>query len=247
MRMIERQREWIAALREAGNADEVYSVVDRCRDALGFEFYGVGVRFSEPGSPPRFVGHANWPSRLMERYAAEAFYRDDLVYRRCLETREPVGWDYLDRVRGAASYRRVHETIDAHGVRAGVTLIARLTCGGDVTLAMGVDKRRAYSRSAHVSRAAGSIALGLAEVGEALVRVENAQVLKSISSSERDCLYWTAAGKIAKQVAAIRGSSPGTVKKQLKSCKEKLSASTLSEAVCRAHRLGLFENQTWLP
>ena len=60
-----------------------------------------------------------------------------------------------------------------------------------------------------------------------------------LSSRELDCLYWTAQGKEAIDIALILSISPHTVRGYLKSARFKLDCVTSAQAVSKAVMLGL--------
>lgn len=64
-----------------------------------------------------------------------------------------------------------------------------------------------------------------------------------LSSRERECLCWVAAGKTNDEVATILGLSHDTVKVYLKRTMRKLGATSRAQAVARAYCVGLLEKK----
>jgi DNA-binding CsgD family transcriptional regulator len=85
----------------------------------------------------------------------------------------------------------------------------------------------------------------LTEIGNRLHRRVMGQIFATegphLSERELDCLRWTAAGKSAKEVAAILKISPYTATEYLKSSRFKLDCVTSTQAVSKAVKLGLLK------
>jgi DNA-binding CsgD family transcriptional regulator len=60
-----------------------------------------------------------------------------------------------------------------------------------------------------------------------------------ITPREQDCLFWTAQGQTAEDIAALLDVSTETVRKHLKNVSRKLDARNKTHAVVLAHRLGI--------
>ncbi len=58
----------------------------------------------------------------------------------------------------------------------------------------------------------------------------------SLSSREKECLTWSAAGKVAWEIAETLGVAEATVIFHLENAKRKLQAKTLPQAVAHAIR-----------
>jgi DNA-binding CsgD family transcriptional regulator len=96
------------------------------------------------------------------------------------------------------------------------------------------------SLAEQIERAAGSMwALGV-HVHESLLRLSQVEMPR-ISSRERECLQWSAAGKTAEQTAQILAMSPSTARFHLENARRKLQSANLVQAVARAVRLGLID------
>jgi DNA-binding CsgD family transcriptional regulator len=64
-----------------------------------------------------------------------------------------------------------------------------------------------------------------------------------LSSRERECLGWAAAGKTTEAMATILGLSQETVRVYMKRAMRKLGATSRTQAVAHAYRAGLLEKE----
>jgi LuxR family quorum-sensing system transcriptional regulator CciR len=62
-----------------------------------------------------------------------------------------------------------------------------------------------------------------------------------ISNRQRECLRWSAEGKIQADIAIILNISSSTVGSHLERAKKNLDCVTRTQAVVKAHQLGLID------
>jgi LuxR family quorum-sensing system transcriptional regulator CciR len=65
----------------------------------------------------------------------------------------------------------------------------------------------------------------------------------SLSRRQVQCLYWVQEGKSAADIGVILGLSPRTVEEYLAKACDKLGVRRRVQAVVRAHRLGLLDEE----
>jgi DNA-binding CsgD family transcriptional regulator len=65
----------------------------------------------------------------------------------------------------------------------------------------------------------------------------------TLSPRQVQCLYWVQEGKSAADIGVILGLSPRTVEEYLAKACDKLGVRRRVQAVVRAHRLGLLEEE----
>jgi DNA-binding CsgD family transcriptional regulator len=66
----------------------------------------------------------------------------------------------------------------------------------------------------------------------------------TLSRRQVQCLYWVQEGKSASDIGAILGLSPRTVEEYLAKACDKLGVRRRIQAVVRAHRMGLLDEET---
>ncbi len=62
-----------------------------------------------------------------------------------------------------------------------------------------------------------------------------------LSAREKDCLYWSAQGKMASEIADILGLKTETVRKYIKNAMKRLNARSKTQAVVKAIEFGLLD------
>ncbi|MCB1422453.1 MAG: helix-turn-helix transcriptional regulator [Nitratireductor sp.] len=82
-------------------------------------------------------------------------------------------------------------------------------------------------------------------VYERLTDIENITPARSVmlTERERDCVYWTAAGKTSGEVGIILEISENTVNHYLSSAAGKLDTANKAHTVAKAIRLGLLNSR----
>jgi DNA-binding CsgD family transcriptional regulator len=68
-----------------------------------------------------------------------------------------------------------------------------------------------------------------------------------LSAREKDCLYWSAQGKTAAEIADILGLKTETVRKYIKNAMKRLNARSKTQAVVKAIEYGLLDLGTSSP
>jgi DNA-binding CsgD family transcriptional regulator len=65
-----------------------------------------------------------------------------------------------------------------------------------------------------------------------------------LSAREKDCLYWSAQGKTANEIADILGLKTETIRKYIKNAMKRLNARSKTQAVVKAMEFGVLDINT---
>lgn len=199
----------------------------------GTEYLMVGSSAGVTPDPNFYSG--NYPEEWLQRYFSRQYFYTDPVNLWMMERRSPVDWSQL-RPAGYLQGRSRDVMNECHefGIREGLTIPIINTDGqlGGVTFAASE-----FESTAEVKSALQLIAVYyFARLQELLeITNDNASPPK-LTSRERECLHWVAAGKTDWEIGEILFISEITAHKHVESAKRKFGVPTRVQAVVEGAR-----------
>ena len=181
----------------------------------------------------------NYPADWMLHYQEVNHMPRDPVIARAVGSRLPVMWSRVSKVMDP-----VMDEARQHGLASGVTVTVGGRRGwGGALLSLTSDRPPENSMEVaerHESHMAGQALLLATHLHEALANLPSSRPEKPdilLTSRERECLQWSAAGKTSWEMAMIIGVSERTANFHIGNAMHKLGVSSRHHAVARAMSL----------
>lgn len=189
----------------------------------------------------------SYPESFSEYYADVCNPQDDPFFRYCCATLSPLhtGIDYLDvHDYLSRSERQVIRTAREAGMRSGFSCtFHKVDHAGMGGWNIGSTMARPEMEKIYAEHGANLRLMALYAHArlDQLAHLPAASAAPSLSSRERDCLAYLAAGLRTQQIADRLGIKPVTVEMHVKRARGKLNAATREQAVAKAVSLGLLK------
>lgn len=202
------------------------------RDGLGVEHVTYHSIALNPGPLNAPFVRSTYPAEWVARYLLHDYLTIDPVVRQGFETARPFFWHQLSLDR---RQRELMQDAVAHGLgEAGYSIPI---CKGSRRALLSLNTKRALPDwVGYVERNAALLmrVAGAMDEKAALSLSADTEPGPGLAPRQRECLLWTARGKDAKAIAVILDLSEFTVRSYLRSARQRLKSSTLSEAVAKA-------------
>ncbi len=224
------------ALLSAGSETELFAVLSKTAEELGFQYCAYGMRMPLPLSNPKTVLLNNYSRAWQERYASQNYLAIDPTVSHGMSSVLPLVWsDDL-----FTSSRQFWEDARAHGLRVGWAQSSFDAKGvaGMLTLARSDDDLSAAEISANSLRMSWLAQAAHESLARLIAKRSNEQPVL-LTAREVDVLRWTADGKTSGDVGQIMNISERTVNFHVNNAVEKLGAANKTAAVIKAALLRL--------
>ena len=205
----------------------------------GFGFQKSIAALISPQDPPRPDKPADllfsrWSDDWIEQYAKQNYYYADPVFRRPTGPFGAARWrDVFRDTRDPVELAIVHGARECR-LRDGLTFTFPLADGASAVISLAGDNidcgESDFGRIALVSQYA---------IGKAISLGQEPEAAPNLTPRERDVLLWTCEGKTDWEIGAILGISEHTADKYVRVLKTKLGATSRTQLVARAFRLGI--------
>ncbi|SDZ54440.1 DNA-binding transcriptional regulator, CsgD family [Pseudomonas sp. NFIX28] len=215
---------------------QVFALLEREIQYLGFDFYAYGIRHSIPFTRPKTEIYGSYPQPWMERYQQQNYAAIDPSILNGLRSTEMVVWNDVLFGKGSVLWGEAQDW----GLRVGATVPIRTPDGALSVLSVARRNTAISAVEREVIRlrlrciielAAGR----LSELGHSNTQSDP----QELSAREREILQWTADGKSSGEIALILGISVNTVNFHLKVIQKKFGAANKTLAAAYAAVLGL--------
>lgn len=230
----------------AGSLDDAMGVLAHTVDELGITRFIAGFVH---GMPQDISGHwrnyehrsHNFPLGWDEGwhdYNAHCPY-----YHSCFDGRIAFDWDSVrNRSNLSAMERKAWHYLADFGLVEGFTVPVHAPGRFGFITVVGEQNDRGWARrmEAHAERLLFLTHVFHEAVQERFPLADELSKELSLSTRERECLRWAAAGKTTDEVALILGLSQETVRVYFKRALRKLGATTRAQAIARAYSARLF-------
>lgn len=233
-------QEFVDAVQTAEDADAFELVATRLTQKLGFQRFAY-LRLGEDA--PILI--SSYPKRWTSRYFHLQYEQLDPVVLRARVERNLFSWGGDPRPpTGNRAQRQFFDEAMTFGLSAGITIPIRGGFGRVAAFTLATSERHV-----DLDEIVGEWKDVLEQVGlyfhvHVAARIGTAFAQRrddesELTQRERQCLAWTAQGKIAADIAVLVGISPRTVVFHLENARRKLGATSLAQCVAVALRRGL--------
>jgi LuxR family transcriptional regulator len=230
------QEQCVQSLLSATSEAELFAVLARTAEQLGFQYCAYGMRMPLPLSRPKTLLLNNYSPEWKARYTSMNYLSVDPTVSHGMSSVLPLVW--ADKV--SPSSREFWDDARAHGLKVGwaqSTFDAR-GVAGMLTLARSDDDLTAAEINAHSLRMSWLVQAaheGLAR----LIGERPAEPTLQLTLREAEVLRWTADGKTSGEVGQIMSISERTVNFHVNNAIEKLGVANKTAAVIKAALLHL--------
>ena len=230
----------LAAVDRAETLPELQNAVEALIEPYGLQH----VVYHALRIPQADISHVamvfTYPEDWIKHYLSRRYYSIDPVVRAGERGIIPFDWSSLDRSSRAVR-RLFDEAADAKIGINGLSVPLRGPGGDHALFTVTSDLPEADWRALKHSymRDMQLIAVYVHGCVLRLIGPAAPDPGRSLSSRERECLQWAAAGKTIEDTATILNLSTGMVRNYLDSARHKLGCLTKPQAVARALQLGI--------
>ena len=218
--------------------DDLDDVMVRVRDAFSAKhaiYHSARLGAKAVDDP---VIHLTYSPQWVKQYLSKGYMRVDPVIREGFRRAAPFQWSDVEPVNDD----EIAFFMDAAGHdvgQSGLSIPVRDRTGRRALFTLSSDKvgpewelwvRTYLSSAVDVAHMVHKLSVDR-QLGETK--------MATLTSRERQALYWTAQGKTASETGIILGLSESTVATYLRSARYKLNASTVAQAVYKAEKAGL--------
>ncbi|WP_418295085.1 autoinducer binding domain-containing protein [Microbulbifer sp. SA54] len=223
----------------AKTIEQVKTHIEQAVNAIGFDFFLIGVEGKAGSGDPRYRVHTNYPRSCVERYKHQGWEKLDPVVGHCRQSLVPLIW-HRAHFPGQAS--QLYEESVSHGIASGVATALHSAVHNRammITVANGAgfDERL----ESWLTETLPTIHLMTSYAYEAICRIEESafECAVKLTRREGECLHWAAAGKSSWEISRILSCSEATVNFHVRNIIHKLGVSNRRQAVARALSLRL--------
>ncbi|WAJ26812.1 LuxR family transcriptional regulator [Antarcticirhabdus aurantiaca] len=214
------------------------AILDRLRitsASLGYPYFILtGLPLPNQRLEP-FVMLNAWPEAWYERYTAEEHFHHDRVGQAAMRTTEPYRWSDLAIGAEDRSALRVMDEAQSCGLVDGFIVPMFSSDSWQQACAFATD-RPAQSSDREL---AALHVMSVFAAGAARAAFQPLRDLPELTTRERECLHWAAAGKSAWETSQILGIGLETVRTYRRTLRTKLDVATMAQAVAEGCRLGI--------
>lgn len=225
----------------AQTIDQVKERIQRSINAIGFDYYLIGIESPSVCDKPRHAVETNYPRDCVERYNRLRWVARDPIVRHCRQSPVPLIW-HRKHFPGEAS--QLYEESVAHGISTGVATALR-GVGQSRAMMISVANGATYNPKLQtwLTETMPTIQLLASYAYEAINRIEETSASAEIGLTRREneCLHWAAAGKTSWEISRILSCAEATVNFHFRNVIHKLGVSNRRQAVARALSLGLLK------
>ena len=231
----------------AQSIEEVRAALKRATELFGASYFFLVLRSGKSISPPVQLVITTYPKRFQAYFDEHRVIEFDPVVMHALSTGKPFRWDGL--------YRSERElALQRHCISCGMEFgfscpdrgpegsqVLMCFCGSRPIATGAGEWEQTSSASVMLASVAHRTLIRIARKGATTTPVEQAQ----LTGPELQALQMTAAAMTAKQVAAMLGVKPETVRYYLSRAASKLGVENGKEAVAKALASGLVDTRVF--
>lgn len=232
------------AANQAQTVGDIEALFERFAAHYGLRFIGQLWSRQASGDDWQALQLSYRGEELNRQYITNKIFTIDPAVQRAMKENSPIPWG-LKYQRGHLSvlekrFYGFHDDLNnGHGLISPIH-------GSDYISIMGITNDGSEADFVQRLPQFGAVMqLFTVYVTESLLRLQavNQAVTEQyrLTPRERECLTWSAAGKVAWEIADILGVAETTVIKHIENAKRKLQAKTLPQAVARAVSHGLIQ------
>lgn len=217
---------------------DVFRVQRALTEAIGYRYFMV---FSLPDEADVSIAEraiiTNWDPGLISAYDQMGFLSDSPVIKSLRQSTLPMVWrlETINRDRSDGRERDVTDLFSDFGIYAGVYFHVTDPQGNVGAVGFCGDRPDPDERELmELSYLSSHLYEQLANLN-----VQHNKIADTLTERERECVYWTAAGKTSSEVADILGISVNTVNNYMTNSATKLDTVNKAHTVAKAIRYGL--------
>ncbi len=214
--------------------DEVLRECEQTTTALGFDNYQIGAFFPAVGE---LLILSNFPKEWRQRYDDKDYLSKDPTVKHCWTHSSPLMWDEIEFSKGRAcsEEQRIMSEARNYKLVSGISLPVH-GAGSEGTMLSFCSAERNLKISHETKIGLQVIAQAIhACVKRVVAEAENIPFMKKeLTSREKECLSWTAAGKTSWEISQILRLSESTITFHLKNAIQKMDVTNRSQAVAKA-------------
>lgn len=232
-----------ASILTATSLDQLARELRKLTSAIGFEHYLYGSHVTLPNGDVFQYIFSGYPDKWMEKYLSTGYIHLDPVVEYCFTSNKSLPLHWQENIFDTPERKDFMDDARAHGLSSGISIPLRgaSTEVAVFSVANPVDSTDAREHSAHK---AGAMYVMSSYLHEAIRNLVYSQELGEVepprlTPKEVECLTWWGSGKTVDEIGIIVSISARTVRYHLDNAKSKLGATTKSQAIARACRLGL--------
>lgn len=232
---------------QAQSIEQVRAALGKATTLLGASYFFLVLRSGKSISPPVQLVITTYPKRFQAYFDEQRAIEFDPVVMHALTTSKPFRWEGL--------YRSERElALQRHCVTCGMEFgfscpdrgpegsqLLMCFCGSSPIATGDGEWEQVSSASVMLASVAHRSLIRIARKGAAITPAEQAQ----LSGPELQALQMTASAMTAKQVAAMLGVKPETVRYYLSRAAAKLGVANGKEAVAKALAAGLVDTRVF--
>jgi DNA-binding CsgD family transcriptional regulator len=226
-------------INQATSLEELTRIFERILVPYGFDLFAVQYttpELTKAKAQPHFL--CNFPTEWVEHYYSARYYELDPVILKGKEKRKPYFWNRMwDGIEMSPEQRQFFNEADEYGVASGIGMPVLLVNNepGIVSFVSSVCDQKEIEQimgQDHVD-----IALLATSFHHAVSKFFEGKPhpdAPHLTSRERECLTWAAAGKTDAEIGLILNISHRTVNMHMANSYQKLNCSSREQAVVKA-------------
>jgi LuxR family transcriptional activator of conjugal transfer of Ti plasmids len=221
--------EFVDAIQTAETADEFERVATRLTHRLGFQHFAY-LRLA--GETPMLI--SSYPKSWTSRYFNLGYQHLDPVVHRARLEHALFSWGGAGSLRiGNRERRRFFDEATTFGIRSGITVPIRGGFGRTAAFTLATGDREVHPEELAAESKDVVQLVGLYFHTHAAVRVDRPSTVRPVGTEltqrKRQCLAWTAQGKIVADIAVLIEIAPRTVAFHLENARR----CSINCSVCR--------------
>lgn len=231
------RKDYQVKAREITSADELFKLILRKANDLGFEFASYGIKTPIPLTTPKALIFNNYPQEWKDRYDSAGYLLIDPTVKHAISSNAQIIWSD-DLFKAAPEFWKEAQS---HGLNVGWAKAMRDAHGlvGLFTLCRrspGISQQELDANEDHMIWLTERAHTDMARI---LIK-ELAPIIEGgLSEAEKIALRWSGEGKTISEIAQITGVSERSLKFSLENVREKFNTPNTAHAVLMAFALGL--------
>jgi LuxR family quorum-sensing transcriptional regulator LasR len=231
-----------APLLTATSEEEAWQQLQSAVRGLGFD-HGLFAVLPQPRqNPDQVYLRSTYPTSWRQHYDQQNLRATDPTVAYCFKSAAPMVW--MDHSFTTPAQQALYEEASSFGLRVGVTLPIRGQHGEVGMLTCVRDQAPGKAFIHDLQPTLGSLSLLRDIASDAFgpyIQAVDSPAIPSLTTRERDCLQWMAAGKTAWEIGRLLNISEAGVNFHIANLRSKFGVSRRNDVVIQALRLGLIE------
>jgi DNA-binding CsgD family transcriptional regulator len=225
-------------LERVKSCDELFTYMESVLPALNVRYFSFYEPEKTAGTEIKGVHIHNLPAEWLQRYLEMHYDSVSPVLRKMMSTMSPFFWNTLEREGyfDTKATRRMWSEGSEFGLADGFTYPILHANGDMVLFNLATDR---FDGDPKLAPTIQLLALHLHGKFKELRGLDRMMPLPKLTSRERECLAWAAAGKTNWEIGEILSISEASVRTYIKRAMQKLGATAKVQAIVTASRLHL--------